>query len=92
MTLPLPSSNLLFNLLLQEPLPPISCKTNQPRTEKEHGGGFGDRVRVTLELGRISCIPYGGIEILGRVKRATIPFLKKRESGRIGTEDGRNAG
>jgi len=28
-------------LLLEKLLPPISCKPNQSRAKKEHGGGFG---------------------------------------------------
>ena len=30
------------DLLFKKLLSPISCKTNQPRREKKHGGGFGD--------------------------------------------------
>ena len=33
--------SLVQDLFLKELLPPISYETNQPRTQKEHGGGFG---------------------------------------------------
>jgi hypothetical protein len=53
--------NVKVNLLLKELLPPIFCQANQSRTEKEHGGGFGDcgsrgcfetlASRITIESG-----------------------------------------
>jgi len=43
----LPSQNIL-DLLLKELLPPVSCQSNQPRPEKEHGGGFGDDFHIQL--------------------------------------------
>jgi hypothetical protein len=53
LTLPFPSSNYIFHLLLKEFLPPITCKTNQPRPKEEHGGGFrhrnGNRVAGSIE-------------------------------------------
>jgi hypothetical protein len=39
-----------MDLLLKELLPPISCKTKKLRTEKEHGGRFGNGSHSVLEI------------------------------------------
>jgi hypothetical protein len=68
-----------IDLLLKELLPSISCQPNQPRSKKEHGGGFrhgnGNRVVGSIESLERSPIPLTiATAIIESLEHSPIPL------------------